>query len=552
MRFVQRDRGTRRAAALKALLAAGLVVGTLGATPPPGAAVGVPARAEAERPLVAIGSHVASVSPNGDGFRERLRLPLTLSRKAFVDIRLRNLDIDRTVRGGRLVLNGSSYIPRGRHVLGLRDLTRQRPGSLPAGRYALRLTASWGQEVRPQTVRTRFTVLSGPISLDSRSGSPLGELSFSPNGDGVRDQARVSFALERRSRVTASVGGGRTVRLGTLPAGRHRWSWSGTARGRTVADGAYALTLQARPVAAPRRPGTLRVTTVVDRTAPDPAVVLNRSTVYPAAAVIEDSLRVGLDLPPEEVASAQVRTSAGSVVGRLVPVVHECAWGYGGSPGEETPCALLTWDAQTPSGPVPGGAYVLRIQLTDAAGNSRVVRRPVTVSAGQLVERTGSVSWNAADAPRWNDPCWANGCYDQRPCASHPSQRFAGGVSFRSGPEECSGPSALPSSASYGFRPDVTSGTTPFDRFRITATGGPTTPGDDDTGVLSARGPGQRAEVVLSGDSTATTDWAPMLPDVELFAQTDVRARWSAGALQPMRYDVASYTLEYTYYVPAG
>ncbi|MBA2952515.1 hypothetical protein GON03_21065 [Nocardioides sp. MAH-18] len=528
---------------VRAALVSGLVVSGL-AVAPAGTAAPV-------RPVISIGHFRPTVSPDGDGYHDSLRVPIDLARRAFVTIRVRDVERGRTVRNGPL--GGTQWDAPGRRVLTLGSLFTGVARPLPAGRYRLSVIARpYGDEQHPRTARATFTLHSGPVSLDVRTSTSAAAegLRFAP-GSGVRSRARIGYVLERRSRVTAVVAGHR-IPLGAQPAGHHAWWWNGRIGGRAAAEGEHRVTLRARPVAPRSRAGAVTVRTVVDLTAPDPTLNVNRSTVYPAATVIEDSLRVGLDLPPGEVTSAQVRAvDEGRLTARLAPVEHECSWGDRGSP-YYVACTLLTWDARTPSGPVAPGDYLLRLVVTDDVGNSRVVRRPVSVSAGQLVEQTGSVTWTGLSAPPATDPCFANGCGDYAPCASHPSERFAGGVSFRSDQAACPGTEFQSAVRDYGFTPPLTFGTTPFDRFRVVAVGGPTTPGDDDTAWVTARGGVSDSDgATLAADGSAATPWMLVRPDVELFS-TSPRTRWSAGTSRPNRYDVATYTLEYTYYVPAG
>ena len=86
---------------------------------------------------------------------------------------------------------------------------------------------------------------------------------FSPNGDGRKERAGISFQLPKGDRVTVDVvdtGGDRVRRLASdrrLPSGTHRLSWNGRAdSGRVPRDGTYfvrvTLREQGRAVTGPR------------------------------------------------------------------------------------------------------------------------------------------------------------------------------------------------------------------------------------------------------------------------------------------------------------
>jgi len=528
-------RSSSRVVLVRAALAAGLVASGLAVAP---AQAGAPAR-----PALTIGHFRSSVSPDHDGYHDRLHIPITVAHRSTVSMTLRNLTT------GRLVVDGSIWLRTGTQVIGLRELRGQRR-YLEPGSYRLRLAADRPGGHRGKSVSATFEVLAGPVRLDPRAAVPA----VSPNGDGSGDRTRVGYTLERRSRVWAVVRqideglAVDRVSLGVLGKGHHGWRWDGLDEsGAALPDGRYDLSVRAQPVVGtPRRAGVAKGALVVDTVAPDAPVRLNRTTVYPSATAIEDSLRIGVSLPPAEVTTAQVRSSDGRTVARLTAQRHECEFGDDYFDSE---CTLLTWNARTSGGPVAAGDYHLRLVLTDAAGNTSTSQRSITVSSAQLVERTGSITWTGATTPTATDFCAGNHCTEAQPCAPHASERFPDGVSFRADPDECKAPYGTGSAASYGFTPELAAGSTPYDRFRVIASGGPTTPTDVDTGWLSV---GTATSTPLNGDQATASPWVPVRPDVELFAASDRRARWSAGATRPNRYDVATYTLEYTYFVPAS
>jgi hypothetical protein len=75
----------------------------------------------------------------------------------------------------------------------------------------------------------------------------------------------------------------------------------------------------------------------------------------------------------------------------------------------------------------------------------------------------------------------------------------------------------------------------------VTATGGPTTPGDPDTASLNS--------TQMQGDGTFATPWIPItLSPSRLMAQGSWGVRTTGGN----DYDVATFTVEQTYFAPAS
>jgi hypothetical protein len=371
------------------------------------------------------------------------------------------------------------------------------------------------------------------------------DLYFSPDGDGVSDRSRVQFRLERRAYVTALVRDihGTTVRravLGSLDAGRHVWRWNGrSTTGRQVPDGSYRVILRASGGNRTAR----AVTGVHVATEPDAGrLVLSRDTVYPAADVTVDSLSV-----------AYVRASWSEddrlywfyysdrpirLTARFVVVDSEGDKVLSRTSTKYTP--RLSWTARDAAHePLAPGTYTLWVKVTDEAGNARTFRRPVVVSAAQLSERVWMATIPAASADPGSGPVYDPSCLGcGEVCGPVPSDRFPGGLSFR---QPCSfGYAAV---AYFAAAPPVVPA--PVDAFRGTATGGPTTPGDTDTAGFAGL-------VMGPGDATVTTPWLdvdldsyPYLPDAER------PIGWRVSTSDQNDYDIASFTVEYRYYVPA-
>jgi hypothetical protein len=118
-----------------------------------------------------------------------------------------------------------------------------------------------------------------------------------------------------------------------------------------------------------------------------------------------------------------------------------------------------------------------------------------------------------------------------------PSDRFPDGLSFR---QPCSfGYAAVEYFAAAP--PDVPA---PVDAYRVSATGGPTTPGDSDVAHFD--------DLVLGpGDATATTPWEQVDLDAYPYLPDAGRPmRWAVSTSQENDYDISTFTLEYRYYVP--
>ncbi len=89
------------------------------------------------------------------------------------------------------------------------------------------------------------------VTLDRTLGFPTAApVTFSPNGDGTRDQTMLGFRLTRRAAVMVTVLQGdevvRTLDLGTLAAGAHSAPWDGRAgSGEYLASGRPTFTVAA-------------------------------------------------------------------------------------------------------------------------------------------------------------------------------------------------------------------------------------------------------------------------------------------------------------------
>jgi hypothetical protein len=366
---------------------------------------------------------------------------------------------------------------------------------------------------------------------------------LSPNGDNVSDRARFELRLDERAYVSVQVRDRewqvvRRLRLGVLPAGRHVWHWDGrSSSGEVLPDGRYALVLRAW---GSERTG--RVTTFAEvLTVPDAGkLVLSRPVVYPAATAVDDSLDVVYVRAGYQEEIRQYWMYYG------MPVQLRTRLVISGSDGERVLDArwrgyrpAFSWSARSDSGqPLPAGTYRLLLTVRDAVGNVRTMRRAVEVSSAQLTERVSTTTIPAARAELGPGPIYdpgCNGCGEV--CGPVPSDRYAGGLSFR---QPCSfGYAAV---RYFGATAPVVPA--PVDAFRVTATGGPTTPGDTDVAHFDAL-------VMGPGEATVTSPWEdvelkkhPYLPDA------DQPITWTVATYDENDYDIESFTVEYRYWVP--
>jgi len=362
---------------------------------------------------------------------------------------------------------------------------------------------------------------------------PASRLAFSPDADGHRDVAVVRYRLSKpalvRARVVNSAGHTvRSYRLGHLKKGVHVLRWGGNRPGHgTVRDGRYRVVVRAVHAS---RPAVMRTTVVVDTVDPGLSsadVASNRTTVYPNTTLFTDEARFQLYTGDQSVTATVHRLD-----GTLVDTVARDVAGS----------VLLAWDGRDAAGQVlAAGPYLLRLTSTDAAGNRGSYDIPVQVSAQPLVEHIKSTTlpagqWQGRGLPSGNT-CGlesAQGCGDPVTCSPVPSDRFAGGLSFRG---TCAS-TALWDGAGQLYS---VQGETGHEQFRVTATGGPRVPGATDTATLNA--------VQLQGDGSFTTPWIQVTP---ISGTLRSQGSWTVRSRPASSYDIASFTVEQTYYAPAS
>lgn len=418
-----------------------------------------------------------------------------------------------------------------------------------------------------------------PVVADARAIQMIGTNSpFSPNADGVKDRAEIRYRLDRPARVTLVVRrAGKTIATlnpGHQRKGRHSVTWGGRRHGKPVRDGRYRVIVRAGSA-------TAHTSVVVDTRSDvigNGTVAMSSDTVYPRTTVIHDVV-VGNLLPdyevldvsrpphvygsddptPEELAVAPLRSQVLDQAGRVVdsaPVepattrpfdladLDSCAF----------TCARFTWDGRDDVGRImPVGAYRIRIvHGRDKAGNPRLLARPVEVRVSRAMLRARTTTTTSTAAETVREPHEYGGCNGcpERVCNTVPSERFAGGLSYRS--------REIPSAdnpffcVAYDWFTVPTPGRrTPYDRFRVAVTGGPAIAGTAATVTLRAGWSGQSSTMTTTGDNLTTINGriAPNTePNREMFVQP---VSWGIYVSDGNAYDVASFTVTQTTYAPA-
>jgi flagellar hook assembly protein FlgD len=388
---------------------------------------------------------------------------------------------------------------------------------------------------------------------------------FSPNGDGHHDRVAVRYRLTDDARVSVEVKHrGKTV-LRTAPkathAGKRSFRWDGTrANGKHVADGRYRVVVRASAHGTTHTDATAVVLRAKPTRVGAGTLKLSSKTVYPYAKVIDDVVvgnvhlarSTGANASEEsfQAARAQVLDRFGHViVVEPVTLTNPRAANGMDSPVSCGPCGRFTWDGRDSHGvrQAPGTYRIRVIRGRDSAGNVRLLTgtRAVTVSRQQLEEHTTVQDLLASEAPRSGPP--PSGCIgcDFVNCPPGSSTRFPGGMTFDLTPPRCEYSTAIYTAPVPGRR-------TPYDRFAVTATGGPSTEGASASAeLLNQLGP-DRSTYAMNGDATTATDTVLMWANSEVYA-----TEWPPAVVWEVQgktgsYDIASFKVEIHTYVPAA
>lgn len=395
-----------------------------------------------------------------------------------------------------------------------------------------------------------------------------GTRDFSPNRDGVKDVARIRYALDRAGSVTVEVRnsyGDQALqlrrRLGRQNAGRHVWTWDGSVRGKkSAADGSYVVRVLSRgatgevPVEVDRR---FRVS--VDA---DPAYGARRRdpvAVYPRSSVVRDT--VGLRASVVERGVRRGRLLVRDPQGRVVATASLARGdAVNGAPDLAPYEARLTWAARGRSGrPLAPGTYSVEVRGTDRAGN-RATSRPFSVRVSRRVLEWKDETRTVQPAATRTDVCArseANGCGQVSDCGSVvPSTLFVGGLSVRSAPCPDQPAGYLNTRESWHVL-TVPGAVRGIESYRVGFTGTPTRAGETDPLTLHAGDPLAGGATVTS-TSTAQTPWLTSGPwldgdtgSVSLFPPLRPSVLWYVETAGDDSFDVASFTLDLRYLVVA-
>lgn len=421
-------------------------------------------------------------------------------------------------------------------------------------------------------------LLAAPALLAALPGAAAAEAAgvqisapswFSPNGDGVKDKARVTVRLDRPMDVRLQIEPAdalsveRRVDLGRLSSGTHVWTWNGRDRsGRTVPDQGYRVTAYATDSAGSASATDLvQVDTVFEPelTAPtygaEPGAPAH---VYPRTTVVTDVLPLRALVHESAVADLRVvvRDARGRVVRRAdvarpLPSTDGRTYAHGRTVG---------WTARRGGEPLPRGRYTAVLSGSDRAGNAgRAPRVRIWVSDDKLVwrEATETVTPAATDF----GPCdWttANGCGEVPECGVVvPSTLFDGGLSYRARACDPPRPYADIASSAHLLEVPEATGVRGLAAVRVSFTGAPTTPGETDTGTLLVWGDGPRADASVVGTSgrSAWVDdpsWGEGKADDGYLPQRDPAAAWSFVTEGTDSVDVATFTVDVRYLALAG
>jgi len=204
---------------------------------------------------------------------------------------------------------------------------------------------------------------------------------FSPNGDGIRDQASIRFSLQRSDDVTVSIvdrEGSVVRRLAKdrrLPGRRPlQFVWDGRNQdGRVVPDGPYRVRIGLRNEG---RTVTLRRQITVDTTPPRPTVTITSPggtgpALFPAPGVRAVAVRT--ETPLFARPRFQVYRMDAAQPGFVVQFYGDQATGQG------------AWDGRIRGRPAPPGLYAIVVRTIDRVSNSGVSppRGPAPKHAGR-------------------------------------------------------------------------------------------------------------------------------------------------------------------------
>jgi len=244
------------------------------------------------------------------------------------------------------------------------------------GTYTARITAldAWGNA--PATAQISLVVDTVEPTLDQVAPQSVAPAVFTPNGDGLTDDARVGFGSSEAGTILATVrDASRTVTAtfsGAMATGAGSIAWDGrTTAGGYAPDGAYTIAL--RPTdRAGNRGATLEVGVIAYGAlgfVKSSALAINARDGDRFAKTTTLSYRL---LAPATV-TWQLVDPAGAVIATRQEAQALAAGGYS-----------WAWNGRLPSGAwAPSGTYSSRVTATDGATSVTQVAR-FTVNAFRL------------------------------------------------------------------------------------------------------------------------------------------------------------------------
>lgn len=332
------------------------------------------------------------------------------------------------------------------------------------------------------------------------------DTSFSPNGDGVKDHARLRYRLptssQVRIRVTLNLGVRRpvfTTSLGRRSAGVHTWTWDGTAPGgRKVRDGVYRLEVLTSTGADETYVALARRFRA--RVIPHGYTGLRSETlaIYPRSRTVEDSLEL-LGIPGEVVgnrrASLKIADDAGHVVARHQLPTH---------PRSDDP--PFVWTARDHAGrPLAPGRYLAYVTGVDRAGNTgrgRPLRLWVSKERLRWVKETRTVRARNSAA----DLCHYKYCEADAYCGTvRPSRQLREGLTHLAG--VCDDPFRTRAIAESTHFLPIEGAVRGVAALKVGFTGTPTVPGETDPGIVEVHSSELGYSEVASSSSAAQTQW---------------------------------------------
>ena len=248
--------------------------------------------------------------------------------------------------------------------------------ALPAG-TRLRVIGSPGAVTAESTPMVQVQGLDDPsisgymavtdlVPRDSAApvlrGLALAGGSFSPNGDGVADQAiltgQFSESVDWTLTISSATGALQLQQAGTGPS--MQVIWNPLASGQSVVDGTYTVTVSAVDAWQNRRPDS-HGTISVDTNASQLLALSPASTTISSFSPNADGYRDTVALTATTSEPGSVAVGVRDAVGTILKT-----WTVASS-GAPT---SVTWDGRDPGGNIaPDGRYVMTVAPVDAGGN---------------------------------------------------------------------------------------------------------------------------------------------------------------------------------------